>query len=96
MDLHIYWHDQTEHITTQLNRMEKIMSEVSNNQAKLDADVSAETAAVTQLGTELETEVAALKAQLAAGEALDFTALDALVASTQAEAAADAPVEPPV
>ena len=56
----------------------------------LDADAEKE-----KLTGEMGTQVAELKAQIAAGvpaAALDFTALDALVASTQAEAVADAPV----
>lgn len=77
-------------MTAQLNRIEKLLMTANANQAHLDAGINA-------LTTALNTAVTELKAQIANGTpaaALDFTALDALVASTTAEAAADAPVPP--
>lgn len=56
----------------------------AENQAHLDQDVQA-------IGTAVATIISELKAQAAAGQPLDFTAADALVASTQGEATADAP-----
>lgn len=60
------------------------------DQEHLDQDVAALTSSIAQ-------EVSELKAQIAAGISasdLDFTSLDALVASTQADATADAPPVP--
>ena len=39
MDIHLYWHDSTTltHITAQLNRMEHLMTDINNDQAKLDS-----------------------------------------------------------
>lgn len=79
-------------IKRQLNRIENLIMTVNEGQIHLDKDVDS-------LTTALNTAVAELKAQIAAGvpaPALNFTALDALVTSTQTEAAADAPVAPPV
>ena len=75
-------------ITNQLNRLEeKIVMTVNTDNQHLSDDVAA-------LGAAVATIVAELKA---ANPSVDFSALDALVASTQAEAVADAPpVEPPV
>ena len=79
-----------QHETNQ--RLEKLIMTVNTDSQHLSDDVAA-------LGAAVGTAVAELKAQIAAIQppvALDFTGLDALVASTQAEAAADAPVVPPV
>ena len=84
-------------ITEQLNRIENLIMTVNEGQIHLDKDVA-------ELTTALNTAVAELKAQIAAGvpaPALNFTALDALVTSTAAEAVSDAPpvvtpVTPPV
>ena len=78
-------------IEARLTRIEQIMTQQTTDEQHLAADVAALSAAVA-------TEVAELKAAIAAGAtpaALDFTALDNLVASTQAGAAADAPPAPP-
>jgi ribosomal protein L12E/L44/L45/RPP1/RPP2 len=71
-------------IIATLNHLEQI---IMTEQAHIETDVAAILAAVN-------TEIAQLKAQPGA-EALDFTSLDNLVATTQADAAADAPVAPP-
>lgn len=76
--------DLTNHIT---EIRELTMTEASN-QIHLDQDVQALGASVAQIVTEL-------KAQSASGQALDFTAADALVASVQGEATADAPAPAP-
>ena len=79
-------------IDRRLSRIERLIMTVNDNQAHLDQDI-------TDLGTAITTAVTELKAAIAAGtpaQSLDFTALDALVASTQAEATADAPPQPPV
>jgi hypothetical protein len=76
-----------------LNRIEKLVMTVNTDAQHLSDDVAA-------IGTAVGTAVAELKAQIAAlvasgtPVALDFTALDALVKSTQDEAAADAPAAP--
>lgn len=79
----------TEAFTSIHNTLGEIMSE----QSHLDADVATLTAFVT----DIEAEVAALKA---ANPAVDFTALDALVATAQANdpgaPAAPAPTPAPV
>lgn len=69
----------------------KELAIVSTNQEHLDQDVAA-------IATAFAQAIAELKAQIAAGatpEQLDFTAADALVATVQGEAAADAPAETP-
>ena len=74
-------------------RIEKLTMTVNADSQHLSDDVAA-------LGTAIASAVTELKAQIAAHvapAALDFGPLDALVASTKAEAAADAPpVVPPV
>ncbi len=60
----------------------------ASNQAHLDQDVQGIAAAFAQV-------VAELKAQAATGQPVNFTAADALVASVQGEATADAPAAPP-
>ena len=81
-------------LSNQLNQLEeKIIMTVNTDSQHLSDDVAA-------LGAAIGTAVSELKAQIAAlvpPVALDFTALDKLVADTQAEAAADAvpPVTPP-
>lgn len=76
------------HMLEHLENVERLMTEANAEQTHLDTDVQSLTAAIAQ-------EVAELKAQAAAaGAALDFTKLDALVASTQADATADAPPAP--
>lgn len=75
-----------------INRIEQLIMTVNTDSQHLSDDVAA-------LGAAIGTAVEELKAQIAAISppvALDFGPLDALVASTQAEAAADAPVVPPV
>jgi hypothetical protein len=72
------------HVLTHLILLE---TTVSSNQERLDTDIAA-------IGTALSTIVAELKAQAANGQTLDFSAADALVASAQGEAAADAPAAP--
>lgn len=77
----------TEAFTTIHNQLGEIMSD----QSHLDADV----AALGGVLSDIEAEVAALKA---ANPAVDFTALDALVASAQANdpgAPAAPPATPP-
>ena len=74
-------------IDRRLSRIERLIVTVNDNQAHLDQDI-------TDLGTAITTAVTELKAAIAAGT--PATALDALVASTQAEATADAPPAPPV
>lgn len=60
----------------------------ASNQQHLDQDVQAIVASFAQV-------VAELKAQAATGQPVNFAAADALVASVQGEAAADAPAAPP-
>jgi hypothetical protein len=68
-------------------RLIRIEALIMTEQAHLDTDVAAIVAAVAAIVSEL-------KASVAAGMPLDFTAADALVASVQVEAAADAPPVP--
>lgn len=62
-------------------------ADMTSNQDHLNADIAA-------IGQALSDIVSELKAQAANGQTLDFTAADALVASAQGEAAADAPPAP--
>jgi hypothetical protein len=72
-----------------LERIERLMSEVNQDQVKLDADVSG-------MADAFATVVAELKAQAAAhGAPLDFTNADNLLRSMQTEATSDAPPAPP-
>ena len=78
------------HIIHLLEELTEKVQTVSENQAHLDQDVAG-------IATAFATAIAELKAQIAAGatpEQLDFAAADALVATVQGEADADAPVPP--
>jgi hypothetical protein len=92
--MHFFWNTYHK-LTNQIHQLDQHIGElimtVNTDAQHLSDDVAA-------LGTAIGTALAELKAQIAAISPpvkLDFTALDALVASTQAEAAADAPVAPP-
>jgi len=82
-------------IQARLTRIEALMTTFGSDQAHLDSDVAALTAAFGSIIAELKLDAAALAAAAAAAgvtvPAIDFTAADALVASTQAEVAADVP-----
>lgn len=73
-----------------LAKLDHLGERMTSNQDHLNASVGALKDAITQA-------VAELKQQITDGatpEQLDFTALDALVSTEQAEAAADAPQTP--
>lgn len=81
------WPDWAREILAALEEMGTLMTGFASDQAHLDADVHA-------IGQQFATVIAELKAQHDAGQPLDFTAADALVASVTAEATADAPAPP--
>jgi hypothetical protein len=88
------------HLLIHILELENTVTQSNAQQAQLDADVVAETAAVTDLSTRFQAEVDALQQQIAnnptaPASALDLSGFDALIADTQARAAAvPAPVAP--
>jgi hypothetical protein len=86
------WPDWARHLSAQLNLVIGLAMTENIQQAALDADVAA-------IGTNVATIVSELKAAIAANpgapaSSLDLTGLDALAASTGAEATTDAPAAP--
>jgi hypothetical protein len=77
-----------------LDRIEKGIADMTADQSHLDTDVQGLSDAITLDRTELEQVITDLKNQ-PGGAGLDFTKADALLASEQAQASADAPVTPP-
>lgn len=94
MNLHLiqYLFRWLTRVDGRLEQMERTVTELSADQAHEDADV----AALNTSFDEIEAEVAALKAAQAAGQPLDFTGLDNVVARAKGDEPAPAPAPEPV
>lgn len=68
-----------DHVLHHLHRLEQQMTQFASDQAHLDSDVQA----LTGIFSQLEAQIAQLKAAVAAGGPVDFTAADQLVADGQ-------------